>query len=404
MRSLLPSDPSIHQPMKTALLTYSVSRADGGIFEVTRRVAQSLAAQEHLNVEVLGLEDVFTQADLPQWHPLRPKTFRHRGPRLCGYAPGLAQALEESDADVLHIHGIWSYYTLAGYDWSKRRQRPYLLTTHGMLSSRALQVARWKKVIVDAVFKTTVLRSARCLQAFTRQELADIRGYGLRNPVCVIPNGIDLPEYVPAGPPPWRDCVRPGRKVLLYLGRLHQIKGLPNLLQAWTALLRDSHCREWDLVIAGWGQAGHETELKAQVEAAGLGDSVHFPGPQFGEAKAASYYCADAFILPSHSEGLPMAVLEAWAYSLPVLMTPQCNLPEGFAANAALAIEPTVPSIAEGLVRLFDMSAGDRREMGQRGRYLVADRFSWSNVAASLNEVYQWTLGSGSQPACVVTE
>lgn len=99
-----------------------------------------------------------------------------------------------------------------------------------------------------------------------------------------------------------------------------------------------------------------------------------------------------------------MAVLEAWAYSLPVLMTPQCNLPEGFAANAALAIEPTVPSIAEGLVRLFDMSAGDRREMGQRGRYLVADRFSWSNVAASLNEVYQWTLGSGSQPACVVTE
>lgn len=392
--------------MKATLLTYSVSRADGGIFEVTRRAAQSLAAQENMSVEVLGLEDAFTQADLPQWCPLQPKTFRHRGPRLCGYAPGLADALEEADADVLHIHGIWSYYTLAGYSWSRHYQRPYLLTLHGMLSSRALQVARWRKVLADAVFKPTVLRSAWCLQAFTERELADIRGYGLHNPVCVIPNGIDLPAQTSAGPPPWRDCVEPGRKVLLFLGRLHPIKGLPNLLQAWAALRRDGNtaASDWNLVIAGWGQDGHEAELKSQVQTAGVDGSVHFLGPQFGEAKAAAYQFADAFVLPSHSEGLPMAVLEAWAYGLPVLMTPQCNLPEGFATNAALAIQPDADGIAQGLAKLFEMSAADRRDMGECGRTLVTKRFNWSNVATDLHRVYRWMLGDEPKPECVITE
>src|SRR6185503_16247699 len=110
-------DAGLHLPsreMKAAVLTYSVSRADGGIFEVTRRVTQSLCQQPGMEIEVLALEDSHTAADLPQWQPIQPRIFRHRGPRFYGYAPCLAGALQQADADVLHIHGIWSYYTLAG--------------------------------------------------------------------------------------------------------------------------------------------------------------------------------------------------------------------------------------------------------------------------------------------------
>jgi poly(glycerol-phosphate) alpha-glucosyltransferase len=130
---------------------------------------------------------------------------------------------------------------------------------------------------------------------------------------------------------------------------------------------------------------------------------VHFLGPQFGAARAAAYRNAQAFILPSFSEGLPMAVLEAWAHRLPVLMTRQCHLPEGFAAHAAMPLEPSPDSIAIGLENLFRAAAKDREEMGRRGRELVTARFSWSRVAASLHEVYRWVLGGGAKPECVVT-
>ncbi len=389
--------------MKAALLTYSVSRVFGGVYEVTRRAAQSLAEQPDMRVDVFSLEDQFTSADVAQWQPLAPHTFPHRGPRLCGYAPGLARALEQADADVLHVHGIWSYYSLAGRAWSRRQHRPYLLTTHGMLSARSLDVARWKKFFAAAVFKNTVLRSAQCLQAFSEHEVSEIRDYGLRNPVCVIPNGIDLPGRAPTEPPPWCDHVEPGTKVLLYLGRLHPIKGLPDLLRGWAEFRRRSgtEAKNWNLAIAGWGESGHEAELKVQAQAASLSDSVHFLGPQFGDDKAAAYHHADAFVLPSLSEGLPTAVLEAWAHGRPVLMTPECNLPVGFETGSALRLDREPSAMAESLAQLCALSDTERAAMGARGRLLVAERFAWRKVAAQLRDVYEWLAGGGPTPACV---
>jgi poly(glycerol-phosphate) alpha-glucosyltransferase len=129
---------------------------------------------------------------------------------------------------------------------------------------------------------------------------------------------------------------------------------------------------------------------------------VGFLGPQFGPAKAACYRNCEAFILPSFSEGLPMAVLEAWSYGKPVLMTSECNLAEGFAAHAALSIEPNVRSIAAGLRALFEMSPTDRERMGQRGVALVRNQFSWPTIADDMRAVYAWIADGGPKPACVI--
>ena len=127
-----------------------------------------------------------------------------------------------------------------------------------------------------------------------------------------------------------------------------------------------------------------------------------YVGPQFNAAKHASYHRADAFILPSFSEGLPMTVLEAWSYSLLVLMTPQCNLPEGFQADAALRIDPEPERIAQGLTALFAMPDHERTAMGERGRALVAQRFTWPHIAQQMLSVYRWVLGQGERPECVM--
>src|SRR4029077_16941641 len=167
--------------------------------------------------------------------------------------------------------------------------------------------------------------------------------------------------------------------ILLYLGRLHPKKNVANLIRAWKQSLNsDPSAREdWAMAIAGWDQAGYERELKTLTSDYGLMAGVRFLGPLFGQEKDAAYRACDAFVLPSLSEGLPMAVLEAWAYAKTVLMTPECNLPEGFAAGAAVQIGTTPGEIAAGLRELTEISDSDRTVMGDRGRALVATKFSW---------------------------
>ena len=187
-----------------------------------------------------------------------------------------------------------------------------------------------RKLLSTFLYERNCLSSAACLQAGSQNELVSARNFGLKNPICVIPNGIDLPQPCTATAP-WEPFGTNGEKTLLFLGRLHPKKGLVNFLSAWRKL-RDASLpalSQWQLVIAGWNQGAHESELKALAEAYQLNSSVKFVGPLYGEAKAAAYSRADAVVLPSLSEGLPMGVLEAWSYGKPVLLTPQCNLPEG---------------------------------------------------------------------------
>jgi poly(glycerol-phosphate) alpha-glucosyltransferase len=178
---------------------------------------------------------------------------------------------------------------------------------------------------------------------------------------------------------------------------------LVNLLRACARVQRHPAAQDWVVVIAGWDQGRHGRELEGLVEELSLEQFVLLVGPQFEDAKVASYAIAEAFILPSLSEGLPVAVLEAWSYGVPVLMTEACNLPEGFAAGAALPIVADPAGIAAGLRRLFALSDAERRAMGARGQALVRERFTWQQVAEQMAAVYRWVLGGGPAPSCVLT-
>lgn len=383
----------------------SVSRANGGIFESERQLQQNLAAQPNFSVQVVGLRDAYTELDREAWDPLTPTVCAVRGPRAFGFAPDLIDILIKAEADLAYFAGLWKYPSVAALHWARRTGKPILVAPHGMLDPWALRNSSVKKRIAGWLFQNEQLRKASCVRALCAAAAASIRAYGVKNPICVIPNGIDLPTFSP------KDIVSPfspGRKVLLYLGRIHPKKGLVQLLKAWS-VAQSTQGKDWMLAIAGWDQGGHEAELKRQATELGISwnketspnNSVLFLGPAFGDAKAAVYTRCDAFILPSLSEGLPMVVLEAWAYGKPVLMTLECNLPEGFAVQAALCLEPKVESITQGLLQLFEMSPGDRQTMGQHGLALVQDRFVWPKIAVEMRTVYEWVLGGGPRPECV---
>jgi glycosyltransferase involved in cell wall biosynthesis len=376
--------------MRVGFLVGSISREAGGLFQSVRGLAKAVAST-NADVRVFGIRDEQSAADLQEWRPLSVQTFRPQI-RAWGYSNQLVPAMLDSELDILSVHGLWKYCSVGSHRWHQRTGRPYVVHPHGMLEPWAVRNARWKKRIAAALYENQHLRGAACLRALSEAEALSIRGYGLCNPICVIPNGVDLPDLRESNAK--TQLANP--KTLLYLGRLHPKKNISNLIRAWSETFKSQRGGgdRWVLAIAGLDQGGYEAQLRQLTTDLGLLTSVIFLGPQFGADKSECYHACDACILPSLSEGLPMAVLEAWAHAKPVLMTPECNLPEGFEGNAALRIGKAAEEIAAGLRQLVEMSDNDRAAMGTRGRTLVAKSFSWPRIGQQMRAVYEWVLGA----------
>jgi glycosyltransferase involved in cell wall biosynthesis len=372
--------------MKVGFLVSSISREAGGMFHSVRGLAKAVAST-NTTVSVFGISDPNSAVDLMKWSPLSVHALQPQF-RAWGYSNQLVPALLATEINILSVHGLWKYCSVASRRWHRRTGRPYIVHPEGMLESWALRNGRWKKRIASLLYENEHLRRAACLRALSEAEAQSIRACGLRSPICVIPNGVDLPDLRESNVKTQSE----NRKTLLYLGRLHSKKNLSNLIRAWNEIFNSQRGsgERWTLTIAGWDQGGYERELKRTAADA----SVVFLGPQFGAEKSEFYRTCDAFILPSLSEGVPMTVLEAWAHAKPVLMTPECNLPEGFETNAAVRIGTSSDEISVGLNRLVQMSDEDRRAMGARGRDLVSKKFSWPRLGEQMRAVFEWMLGA----------
>ncbi|WP_186002718.1 glycosyltransferase [Mycobacterium sp. KBS0706] len=403
---LQPDRPAAAQPsqapgrIKVAHLMPTVSLSDGGPPTALRLLCDATQRSPAISLEVFALERD-AEVDRQGWGDVPIHLAPVRGPKSFGYSRSLQAALRESDADLLHVHGLWMYTSIVAVQWAAHTRKPYLLSPHGMLDPWALANRGWKKRIAMRLYEDAHLRGASCLHALCDSEAQSIRALGLTAPICRIPNGAILPDGVPPQPE-WRKRLPADARILLYLGRLTPKKGPGPLIRAWAGLRPTAPASSpWHLVFVGGGPEAYCAEIEALAVSLGVGETVHFVGPQYGPDKAAALASADAFILPSFSEGMPNAALEAWAHGLPSLLTPQCNLPEGFEHGAALSIDPNESAIANGIRRLMGMTDAERRAMGGRGRALVANRFSWPVVSSQFEAVYRWLLGFQAQPDIV---
>jgi len=375
--------------MKVAHITGSVSRRAGGPFASIRRLAQESACIG-CEVEVLGLTDEFTEADRSVWDPIRPRAFTPRFPRQSGYAPALRRKLEHLPADLVHSHGLWMYPSWAAFRWSRRHRKPHVISIRGMLEPWAFRYHGWKKRPVWILWQRAALHAAAVLHATSETEADSIRSRGLKNPIALIPNGVDIPDIRHAA------MSNSARRTALFLSRIHPKKGLLNLVQAW----RQVRPKGWKLVIAGPDENGHLAEVQGAVSAAGISDTVSFAGAAYGEKKEALYRMADLFVLPTYSENFGIVVAEALAHQVPVITTtgaPWRDLVErdcGWWIN--IGVEPLIHALHEAT----ECSGAERREMGERGRRLVEEKFSWPKIARQMKEVYEWVLGGGPKPDC----
>ncbi|WP_160308987.1 glycosyltransferase [Anaeromyxobacter sp. PSR-1] len=320
------------------------------------------------------------------------------GPLAFGFAPGVIAKLK--DADLVHLHGLFTWPSFAVDAALRRGEARFLISPHGMLEPWALARSQWKKALFRGLVENRNLRRADVVHALCEAEARNIRRLGLARSVAVIPNGVDVPavadESARAGS---RRALEIDGRVLLFLGRIHPKKGLIPLIRAWSKVA--PRRRDWTLVVAGPDQLGHRAEVEALAFSLGVANRVRFPGPLYGEAKQAALNAAEAFILPSFSEGFSMAVLEAMAARLPVVLTPECNFNvEAFGAGWVTTPEPD--SLASTLDAMMGASAYELQTIGERGRREVVANYSWAHVSAKMVELYRWIAGGGTPPDSIL--
>ncbi|MGH6827910.1 MAG: glycosyltransferase, partial [Rhizomicrobium sp.] len=289
-----------------------------------------------------------------------------------------------------HNHGLWLMPNLAAGKQARRAQKPLVVSPRGMLSPAALMFSRWKKRAVWAAGQGRMLRQAACLHATSNLEYQELRALGLKNPVAVVANGVDLP-------PPMRRLSN-APPTVLYLGRLHPKKGLDRLLHAW-ARIQDGH-PDWRLRIAGPAESGYGGELARLNSRLGL-RRLSIEDGLYDDAKLAAYRDAALFVLPSLSENFGLTVAEALAHGLPAIATKGTPWSGLDREGCGWWIEHGVEPLAHALSRAMKMPADDLAAMGAKGRAWMAQDYSWEKAASDMASVYTWLTAKGELPAFV---
>ena len=378
--------------MKILFGTGSLYNRAGGPFFSVKSTVNVLSDKGH-QVVVFGTKDDNSQKESPYTQVVKKnliaKSFKKYGPYSLHYSPGVSNYLKSFERfDVASFQNLWLWNCAQAAKYCIHAGIPYMIAPRGAMNDVAMNVSSLKKSIAKHWFANRFIKAASCFQALTSKEYEAIRAFGIKQPIAIIPNGISIPEN--------KFSIKKqlpvelqNKKIMLFLGRLNPIKNIENLLKGWANKKGDDK-GNWHLVVAGSGDTSYEKDLKKLCIELKIDKNVSFVGFVDEKGKPKWFRNADAFILPSLSEGMPMAALEAMSYQLPCIFSEACNIPEAFQANAALQCEISSENIALVLTNMISKDETQIKEMGKSALTLVEQKYSWEIVANQLTEVYQW--------------
>lgn len=376
---------------------------------------------------------------------------------------------EVAAADVVHVHSNWTFPVWWACHLALKLGRPLIMTPHGCLNPRHLEVSLWRKRCVGRLLDRRFLRASAVVHVTSRSEADAVSFYMgacAKSRIMVVPWGIDVDWFVERQQPSRGQGLRKlfaSGRVVFYLGRLHPIKGIDLLVDAWRQVARDdgferggrdinalgrSSVSDWHLVIAGDGDPAYREQLierarhlglsvgffelaasmheGREVEMPGSMPDVLFVGPLYGSDRVEALHAASLFVLPALDENFGLVVAESLACGVPVITTKGAPWPDlqgvsaeerpgndedvghHSAAPCGWWVDVGVDPLARALCEALALSDEQRHAMGERGRRLVLTKYTSAALVAAINETYRWALARRKQttparcsPSCV---
>jgi len=306
----------------------------------------------------------------------------------------LRKCCHQSQGKLIHDNGIWLPTNHAAAMVARKVDIPLIVSTHGMLEPWSLSHRAWKKRLAWRLYQHRDLLTARVLHATAQQEADNLRWLGLRQPIAIIPNGVDLPAWSEDSK------VQEVPRIALFLSRIHPIKGLLNLVDAW----RVARPCGWRVIIAGPDEEGHRAVVEERIKAAGLAADFEFVGAVDGSDKTALYCRADLFVLPSFTENFGVVVAEALACGVPVITTKGTPWGGLVTHRCGWWVEIGSEPLIGALLEATSLPPAVIGEMGKRGRSYVEQHFGWPGIAREMLAVYRWVLGQAEKPPCILLD
>lgn len=367
--------------MKYGFLIESLSVPTGGPSRVAGVIASNLVERGH-SVTIVTLQEDEALVPLDERVEIRflapaDQIF----PRLRKIILGIRGLA--SEVDVIVVSGIWGPVDGLALRIARIRDTPVYIRICGMLEDYILRRNAWKKQLARTLYVDANLHRAAGLLVNTEIEGQHVKALGFNTNVKVIPNGVEpsAPEenLTKATALELLNLDIPkGAKIVLYLGRIHPKKGLHAFIPAFAGCLEK--LPNWNLVVAGdYFSEDYKNQIETLISEFQLQGKIHFTGEVAANRKQAAFSLADAFVLPSQSEGFSNAVVEALSWGLPVLITKGCNFPEVEECGAGKVVDYNTESLRDGLLELIEDSV-DLSTYRKNARQLVKEKYLLADI------------------------
>lgn len=296
--------------------------------------------------------------------------------------------------DIIHDHGIWlpAHHKIAKL--AQRLAVPRVVSPRGMLEPWCLQHHGFRKRVAWLLYQRRDLASSTSLHATSQSEAQQFRRLGFTQPITLLPNGVGLPDVAVT-----ERAQQPAydKREILFLSRIHPVKGLLNLVAAWKNCVHEN----WRLRIVGDDEGGHRQAVADAISSLELNDSVQVEAAVHSSEKWSLLQRADVVILPSVSENFGIVVAEALAVGTPAITTTGTPWQQLTGMRCGWYVDPSVEGLSSALQSAMSCSREQLHEMGARGQQWVREEFSWNDIGMKMLQAYQCLAGQQQDVAWV---
>lgn len=380
--------------MKICLFTSSIDKNNGGPSRSVPILAKGLS--------LVGVDTTLFTCSSPKMntHLLDNSevTLRVVSPKIS--FDELEKEILLGNYDIIHGQNLWDPLYCKMAKIARKHNIPYMMTPRGCLEPWAYQgqgfAKNLKKKIAMLLYQKRDLQKAACILATAPMEADNIRDLGIKSPIAIIPNGIDVSEY---------KCrtieSKPSvKKQVLFLSRIHQKKGIEFLINAWV-LLKEKY-PDWNVVIAGNGEESYINQLNTIISDNGLDDCITIVPPVFGETKHRLYCESSLFVLPTYSENFGMVIAEAMSCGVPCITTNGTPWQELNENNLGWCIDLSQENLLHAISAAIDLGQDVLFDMGQRCSQHIYNTYQFTEVALKNKYVYEWIVNNRKKPNYIV--